>query len=101
MYATSDGIVLAPLVNKLAICVDTRGLEAASTSGLRLICHTRDNRWTTALLGLSALASDGATLRVLVGGREGTMHAACLIGAVPEPLLERLSLGFEDVQDTE
>ena len=52
-------------------------------SEMRLICRTTDDRW---MMALSEARTDGSKQRHVacaVDDREGTLHAACLIGAVP------------------
>lgn len=56
-------------------CHSCGTLRSGSTAKLRLICHTKDDRWTMALLDPSVLASDRATLRILwVIGRAQCMQ---------------------------
>lgn len=65
-------------------------LKVWKHSKLRLICRTTDDRW---IMALSEARTDGSKQRHVacaVDDREGTLHAGCLIGAVPAvPLLER------------
>lgn len=70
-------------------------------SRIRFICRTTGDRWVMALLDPSPCLRQ-RHVAYAVGDREEAMHAACLIGSVPGiPLLERLSLEFEDVRDVE